>query len=320
MKFPFKKQTPKQLPVRRRRLTDVGTDNDSAVSGMATFRRNSTITGSSSQHVASATELSGQLQSPRATVHHLHRKRRSFGLLLLGSLVSVGAILFLLYEVMGTVNIALYGQIKPIASSEQQLYRQEIIGYFGKYPLQRLRILLNKDQLAEYLQSQSLTEVKSVASVESDGLGSATVYLKMREPIASWTINSSRQYVDTDGIVFARNYFDQPRVQIRDESSPLNGVDDQVKTVTSRRFLQFIGQTVSYFSQQKRAVQQVIIPASTTRQVIVRLAGGYNIRMTVDRPAGEQSEDAMRTVSYMQRKKIKPEYVDVRVSGRAFYR
>ncbi len=320
MKLPFIKQTPKKdVPVRRRRLSDDAA-TDSETHGQATFRRGSTITGSSSEHIASASELSGHLQSPRATAHHLHRQRRSVGLMLLGVLVASGAVLFLLYQVIGTLQVSLYGQIKPISASEQQLYRDKIVSYFGKYPLQRLRFLLNTDQLAEYLQAESLTEVKTVASVVPDGLGAAGVVIKMREPIASWLIQGQRQYVDADGVVFARNYFDEPPVQIRDEGSSAPVAGQQVQAVTSRRFLQFIGQTVSYFASHQREVKQVTIPASTTRQVIVTLADGYNLKMTVDRPAGEQGEDALRAVNYFQRKRIKPEYADVRVSGRVFYR
>lgn len=241
-------------------------------------------------------------------------------MMLLGALAAAGFAFFLLYQVMGTINVALYGQIKPISSSEQQLYREEIQSYFGKYPLQRLRVLLNHEQLTEYLQSRSLTEVKSIASVQPDGLGSATVSIKTREPIASWLIQGKQQYVDASGVVFARNYFDTPPVQIRDESNTTSTGGQQIQTVTSRRFLQFIGQAVSYFDERKYSVRRVTIPASTTRQVIITLAGGYNIKMAVDRPAGEQSEDALKAVSYFQRNKIKPEYADVRVSGRAFYR
>lgn len=321
MKLPFIKQTTKHdQPVRRRRLSDASPSEESA-KGQATFRRGSTIIGSSSQHIASASELVGQIQSPRATAHHLHRKRRSFGLLLGGCLGAAMVILFVLYQVAGTLDVTLYGQIRPIAASERQLYQGKMTDYFNKYPLQRLRILLNKEQLAQYLQEESLGEVKSVVSIQPDGLGAASVSLKMREPIASWLLQGKRHYVDAEGIVFARNYFDEPSVQIHDESSLAHrGAGQQVQAVTSRRFLQFVGQAVSYFSVHHQAVERVTIPTATTRQAIVTLKGGYNIKMAIDRPAGEQSEDALRAVNYFQRKRVKPEYVDVRVSGRVFYR
>ncbi len=320
MKRPFSKQTPaKELPVRRRRLSDTPS-SEPTTTGQMTFRRNSTITGSSSQHIASATELNGQLQSPRATTHHLHRKRRSFALLLLGSLLAAASLLVLIYQFMGNFEVSLYGQIKPISSDQRELYHGKIVEYFDRYPLQRLRFLLNQQQLADFLQENTLSEVKAIASVVPDSLGAATVTLKMREPIASWLIQGSRQYVDTDGIVFGRNYFDAPTVEIRDESNFAQQEGQQAQAATSRRFLQFIGKVVQYYSEYKRPVKQVTIPATATRQVIITVEGGYNVKMTVDRPAGEQAEDGLRAIEYVQRKHTKTEYIDVRVSGRAFYR
>lgn len=320
MKLPFLKQTTKrEPPIRRRRLTDdvLPAERDS---GQMTFRRNSTITGSSSQHIASASELAGQIQSPRAAVHHLHRTRRSLGLMLLGALVAAGAVAVLIYQMIGTLNVALYGQIQPIAADERQLYHDKLTEYFNRYPLQRLRFLINTQQLAEFLQAEALYEVKSVASVVPDSLGTVTITLKMREPIASWLIQGTRQYVDADGVVFGRNYFDTPGVQIRDESNFTHQGGQQVQAVTSRRFLQFIGRVVQYYQVHSQQVEQVIIPAATARQVVVTLRGGYYLKMTVDRPAGEQAEDGLRAVQYFKKKNIKPEYADVRVSGRVFYR
>ncbi len=320
MNLPFIKQTPsKKQSVPRRRLSDEVPTNE-PVKGQTTFRRGSTITGSSSQYIASASELSGQLQSPRATVHHLHRRRRSLGMLLFASIGAAIFIFFLLYQAMGSIEVALYGQIRPISTAEQQMYKEKIASYLSRYPMQRLRILLNKDQLVQYLQAESIGEVKAIVAVQPDRLGAATISFKMREPIASWVLQGRHQYVDADGVVFGRNYFDDPKVQIRDESDLARNSAKQIQTVTSRRFLQFIGQAVSYFTQHNQEVKQVIIPDSTTRQAVVTLAGGYNIKMAVDRPAGEQAEDALRAVGYFQDKRIQPEYADVRVSGRVFYR
>lgn len=321
MKLPFQKQaSSRDLPVRRRHLNEGVAPDAELASGSATFRRNSTITGSSSVHVASASELSGQLQSPRATAHHLHRQRRHLGLLLLGALVSAAMLIVLIYQFIGSVSISLYGQIKPVSAAEQQLYQEKTVEYLNRYPLQRLRFLFNQDQLSDFLQAESLSEIKSVSSVQNDGLGSAVITVKMREPIASWLIQGDRQYVDADGVVFARNYFNEPAVEIRDESNFTHKEGQQVQAVTSRRFLQFIGRTVKYYDQHDFVVKQVTIPSSATRQVIVTLQGGYNLRMTVDRPAGEQAEDGLRAVKYFKRKHIKPEYADVRVAGRVFYR
>ena len=42
--------------------------------------------------------------------------------------------------------------------------------------------------------------------------------------------------------------------------------------------------------------------------------------MTVDRPAAGQVEDAVRAIRYLTNRGITAEYIDVRVSRRAFYK
>ena len=62
-------------------------------------------------------------------------------------------------------------------------------------------------------------------------------------------------------------------------------------------------------------------PKDTTRQVEVKLKGvTYPVKYSVDRPVGEQTEDAKRSIVHLQQRAIAAEYIDVRVSGKAYYR
>ena len=169
-----------------------------------------------------------------------------------------------------------------------------------------------------YLASQDVREVRRVAAVRGDGIGQTVVELVAREPIASWTIGADRRFVDESGVVFSHNYFDTPTVQIRDESG-IGGSEDQATAVTSARFLRFIGQAVAGLTSYDLDVATVSIPATTTRQVDL-IIGRSRIKMTIDRPAGEQSQDAARAWQYLDRAGRTVRYVDVRVSGKAFYR
>ena len=55
--------------------------------------------------------------------------------------------------------------------------------------------------------------------------------------------------------------------------------------------------------------------------MLVSLDGvGYSIKMTVDRPAAGQVEDAVRAIRYLTNRGVAAEYIDVRVSRRAFYK
>jgi hypothetical protein len=44
------------------------------------------------------------------------------------------------------------------------------------------------------------------------------------------------------------------------------------------------------------------------------------VKFSVDRAVGEQAEDAARAVRYLDGKGMSPEYLDVRISGKAFYK
>ena len=68
-------------------------------------------------------------------------------------------------------------------------------------------------------------------------------------------------------------------------------------------------------------VQDVVLPEETTRQIAVKLDGvGCPIKLSVDRSAASQVEDAVRALKYSAERSLAPEYIDVRVSRRVFYK
>lgn len=228
-------------------------------------------------------------------------------------IVTVGA----LYQFIGTARVSIYGQVRQTTNADTyKLYQTTIDAYLDAYPLQRFRAALNTEQLKQYFDDKGMREVYSVQAPTSDGMGKALFEVKMREPIASWKINNDLHYVDGYGVIFEKNVYVAPAVTIIDES---NLKVANIRTATSGRFLSFIGQSVGAFNDLKRPVSQVILPIDTTRQVIGVL-DGYKVKLSVDRPVGEQVEDAVRAITYLQKHSIQTEYVDVRVNGKAYYR
>lgn len=315
MKLPLRTSNKSAAPNRRR-------ISDRPVSQMRTdnsylFARNRTITGSRSASIASATERDAQLQSPRATVHSLRRRQRS----LMASVAAIGLfsclLIVLLYQFSASSAVSIYGQVKALDSSNQNRYTALIDDYLARHPAERLRWWLDSDQLAAYLQQRGATEVKAIYDVQPQSFGTTAITLQMREPLASWVIDGRQQYVDDSGTVFAVNYFETPSVRIIDESG-LKPSDSH--TVASSRFLSFIGQSVGQFNRFELPPKAVIIPPNTTRQVQILLAGKLRVKLSIDRPAGEQAEDAARATAYLTSRRLSAEYVDVRVGGKAFYR
>jgi hypothetical protein len=117
--------------------------------------------------------------------------------------------------------------------------------------------------------------------------------------------------------VFEKNYYETPSVQIIDESgiSP-----EQGSAVASARLLSFVGKVVAQAEEGNYQVTEAILPVGTTRQLEIRLKDVQPlIKLSIDRGAGEQVEDMIRVLRYLNSKGLSPSYVDVRVTGRAVY-
>ena len=308
----------------RRRLTDDNhthtpaednTAQERYASRRQQFRRNQTITGSSSGQFESAGERSAQIQSPRATEHALRHRQRRLGVRLFVALVASLVIFGILYQLIATVEVSPYGQTATDTSPEQK-YQSMVNQYLSEHPFERLRFLLDTPMLVQYMQANGATEVQSIMEVTPSNLGVAHITIKMREPVASWSLSGQQEFVDKDGVIFATNYYKRPSVAVVDESGVRS---DQVKTIASSRFLQFVGLSVGLARQHGLEVTKVVIPGSTTRQVQFELSSKTRIKLSVDRPAGEQVEDAARAVSHLVGQGVKPGYIDVRISGKAYY-
>lgn len=231
------------------------------------FRRNRTITGSSSSKIMSPNELNAELQSPRAHIHHLTSLRRklfmSFGI--------VTAAVFGLYILLSQTVATEVFQVKGtpvLAAAQQQAYINTIEDYYSARPVERLRFLLDNERLVLHMQAEH-PEIESL-SIEQTTIGEALVSIVPREPLARWNIDANDQFVDGAGVVFSQNYFDVPALQIVDQSGVQIGSD---QLVASDRFLGFIGRLLAAANERGLNVSQVILPADTTRQVEVTFKG-----------------------------------------------
>jgi hypothetical protein len=277
------------------------------------FQRNRTLTGSASSRIAVVGESKAQLKSARVQAHELTRQRRHIGVVLLLVLCCA----FLLFGLISQFTAGVVVKAEDVSVQLSPTYEQAIQSYLSSRPAERLRFLTDMERLSEYVQTKA-PEVASVQSDGSVGFGESAFVVTMRQPIAGWSMDGHRQYVDSTGTAFSRNYFAPPGVQIVDDS----GVPVQAgQAVASNGFLEFVGRAVGLSKTQGYKVTQVVIPEGTTREVELHLEGvAYPIKLSVDRPAGEQVEDMARAIKWFASHGQTPQYLDVRVSGRAFYR
>ncbi len=315
MKLLQKKQ---QLPNRRTHSSTPREGRASAddLSARYAFRRNRTLTGSLVSEVGSAGEQRSELRSPRVQAHHLRKHRRRLALVLLAVLAVSGGLFWLVYQSVAGVRVTIDSPIPP---TETKLYEQKIQDYLNGHLFERNRATLNTAGLVEYLQDNGLPEVAgATVAPQPVGIGVSAITVTTRQPVVSWKTGPTQLFVDGQGVAFQRNYYDPPTVEVVDETG-IQAVDNKV--LASDRFLGFIGRTVSQLQTQGFTASKVVLPASTTRQLQVSVEGlPYPIKFSVDRSAGEQAEDAARAIRHLTARGVTPEYIDVRVPGKAYYK
>lgn len=278
------------------------------------FQRNRTLTGSTSDKMT-ATHHPTDLESPRTHVHHLAIRRRKIGTVLMMVFCIVAILLWLLTQLTAKVAISV-SDPNMSRSIETALYSNAINDYLGLNPLSRLRFAMNQSSLNSYL-AQVLPEVSGVIESDFSKVGESDFTITVRQPVAGWKIDNKQYFVDAKGVAFERNYYLSPSVQIIDNSGvpPQHGA-----TVASNRFLGFVGRVVAASKDRGYVVTQAILPPGTTRQLEIRIKDvGPLVRLSIDRPAGEQVEDMSRSLGYLSSHSLAPGYIDVRVSGKAFY-
>ena len=283
--------------------------------GAATFRRGRTLTGSASSAVHALSESQADLKSSRVHAHTLTKRRRR----LVQVFVVVCCTLGVLYVAISQFTAQAVVQASPDASLQlDSMYADAIDDYFSEHFAQRWRVFTDADTLTSYVQLH-VPEVKKVTPRGSAGFGKSSFEVIFREPIASWSVGTRELYVDASGTPFDQNYFQSPSLRITDHSGITSTAPGQ--SIMSNRFMGYIGQVMGLLKQRGYTVTAISIPEGMTRQIEVQIEGiGYPFKLSSDRPAGEGVEDMVRTIEWMNARQLSPQYVDVRVAGKVFYK
>jgi len=272
------------------------------------FRRNQTL--SSYRHNTPE-------ESSRQKAHTLALQRRKLGGIFLIVAIAVVALALLLWQLIAQVHVMTSSR-QLSTRFNSATYEKSINEYLNLNPAQRLRVSLDEAALTTFV-SDELPEVEKLELSGTPGLAQSNFTVTFRTPVAGWQINGKQYYVDADGVVFEKNYYDAPTVQIVDES----GVSpEQGSAVVGTRLLGFLGRIVSEAKGRGYTPVKAVLPTGTTRQVDVYFEGKPTyVKFSIDRGAGEQMEDADRALVYLQSHGGGGAgYVDVRVAGRAAYK
>lgn len=308
----FRKKKNKFDTPRRRQMDS---DSDPGISSDNAFRRNRTISGASAgfDYAAGA---NSDITSSRQHVHHLTNKRRKVAGLFLVVLLSTLVLWSITSNMTARVAISVPGQdvTKQIDSA---IYETIIQDYLNSNPAGRLNFFLDQKGLNNYV-IQKAPEVANVSLVGMSSVGQTEFAIRMRIPVAGWRISDKQYYVDSKGISFERNYFADPAVQVVDNSGANLGSGT---AIVSNRLLGFVGKVVSISKSYNYTVTQATLPVNTTRQLDIKIKGiEYYVKLSIDRPVGEQIEDMDHAIKHIKKNSLRPSYCDVRVSGKAYYK
>jgi hypothetical protein len=302
MIFSRKKKT--DFPSRRLQHNDV---RQAELDANAQFRRNRTMSG-----VKPRVEVGS---SSRSKVHHLTMRRQKVGGILLLVLIGIAVLALLITQL--TARVIVSSSSAAVSNKiDGKDYEKVINDYLGIHPAARLRFLLNETELSDYA-SNMTPEVSRIEQTSVANVVETHFTVTFRKPIAGWQINGKQYYVDDQGIVFQKNYYEAPAVQIVDESgiSP-----EQGSIVASARLLSFVGRVVALSRAGGHEVTQAILPSGTTRELDITIKDSITrMKLSIDRGAGEQVEDYSRALAYLTSKQQTAGYIDVRVAGRAAY-
>lgn len=277
-----------------------------------TFRRSQTLMGSSSPQVRAAGEKTATLQSERLKRQSLQRRQRVITLLLISAVAVIGVIYYVISQYISSVDTVRFSDTATVHSSDSARYRQALTDYIYRHPGERFYFALNADRVTEYV-AQKYPEVSHVS------VDNGTFYVGLRRPIAVWSVGRAQYFVDKDGYSFQKNYYAAPTVSVQDQTGIAT---DEGRALAGRSFLRFLGRMVSLLEESGLGgVSEATLPPNTTREVDFKLQGrAYTIKTHIDRDPAQEVEDLKRVVGYLEQKSIAPQYIDIRVSGRAYYK
>ena len=121
--------------------------------------------------------------------------------------------------------------------------------------------------------------------------------------VTSWMVNRKK--------IEVAKYVPQPTVEIIDESG--QGITNKIKD--------YVGQLEVDLSDIGLTLDRAVVPTGKNREIDIYLFGyDYYVKLNVDRGTAVSAEDTKVMLKYLTERDIHPQYVDVRVKGKAYYK
>ena len=122
--------------------------------------------------------------------------------------------------------------------------------------------------------------------------------------VSSWMINRKK--------IEAAKYVPQPTVAIIDESG--QGITNRIK--------EYVGQLEIDLADIGLSLNRAVVPAGKNREVDIYLNEHeeYYIKLNIDRGTAVSAEDTKRMIAFLAERDLHPQYIDVRIQGKAYFK
>ncbi len=300
----------KKLNDRRRSSNNIGSD----------FRRNSVVISRKQREVAAHKQsvTQRQVDNKKRLKNRLIKRR-----IIIFSTLALGLIILLRFQVTGY-------DIKPESSvklSDQQKleYSNTMSAYSSSHTPLKQQWLLDKSGLLIDVSKQH-PEVRQVElSTMQPFSTKVAARLTFRKPIFIWKGVGETYFIDKDGVLFIKNMYSSSAEKnlpvIEDQGGVAPDPGQTVLTDTIVTDIAKLYQLMPGLYLTPVKVSQIILPPAA-REIRAKLDGvPYYIKVSTERPVEDQVGELKQVVDFLNSSKVTPgEYIDVRVSNKAFYK
>lgn len=122
--------------------------------------------------------------------------------------------------------------------------------------------------------------------------------------VTTWMVNRKK--------IEMAKYVPQPTVEIIDESG--QGITNKVK--------EYVGQLEVDLSDIGLSLNRAVVPSGKNREVDIYLNGHDDVyfKLSVDRGTAVSAEDTKVMLNYIAEHDLHPQYIDIRVKGKGYYK
>ena len=149
-------------------------------------------------------------------------------------------------------------------------------------------------------------------------LNTIEVSMVERQPSLIWKSGNTSYVLSEDGRAFSQWEGGNTELSIVTDSTNLPVTLGQ--QVVPASFIAFARQLIAQLNAQNIAYDGISVP-ETTSEIYVKTKAGYLLKFDSTRPVEDQIADLKAVLASLAKQKKKPnEYIDLRISGKVFYK